>query len=763
MNSSDIYSVIPKPKSIVMNEMGFSLNNSTRLVFDTGMDFSGEYLSEKVEHLTGIKIKTASEITGNTNQIILKFDHSIKQEEGYQIEISPDNIMILGKNNVGIFYGIQTLLQMITSSHISDNQVVLNSAFVHDYPDFKWRGMHLDVSRHFFSVKDIKKYLDILVLHKINVFHWHLTDDQGWRIEIKKYPKLTSVGAWRKNRNGEIWNISDDQRIPNDSLDLYGGFYTQDEVRDIVAYAAKNHITVVPEIELPGHSAAALVAYPEFSCFGYQKEVPNGGFVGENWDFSDPYCAGNEKTFKFLQDIFDEVLELFPSEYIHIGGDECSKKRWSQCSKCQERIKKESLKDEFELQSYFIHRIEKYLNKKGRKIVGWEEILEGGINPSAAIMPWKGETALAVSVEAAKSGHEIIMASSKYLYFNTQWPNEKEVHKNALHLKSIYSYNPIHPDLQKIYSKAIIGLEACVWTEYIKTFNDIAYQTIPRMAVLAETGWSNSEKRNFSGFKNRLENLKKVYTKMGINYYIPTPIGLLEKKVFTDSIKIKSTNQIDGLILRYTTNGEAPTNKSDQYKSEFFIDKSTIIKTAYFDQQGQRSKIKKQFFEKQEYRKPVSLIKPKKGIKYQLFTGIIRSVKLHNTRLISHGIIRKIGLIDPTNQQITAIHFSGFLKIPRAGIYTFYLTSSDGSILKIGNKIVVDHDGFHRAFQITNIENKNEKNDWIFKSGEIALEKGFHPFKINYFKWGNEDKDIHLFIKGPSLKMQEVNSSMLFN
>jgi hexosaminidase len=759
MNGSDTYSVIPKPKDIVMNKGGFYLNSSTRLIFDTEMNFSGEYLSEKVEHLTGIKIKSASEITGNTNQIILKLDHSVKQEEGYQIEISSDSIIISGKNNAGIFYGIQTLLQMITSSHISDNQVILNSTFVHDYPDFKWRGMHLDVSRHFFSVKDIKKYLDILALHKINVFHWHLTDDQGWRIEIKKYPKLTSVGAWRKNRNDEIWNISDDQRILIDSLDFYGGFYTQNEVRDIVAYAAKNHITVVPEIELPGHSAAALVAYPEFSCFGYQKEVPSGGFVGENWDFSDPYCAGNEKTFEFLQDIFDEVLELFPSEYIHIGGDECSKKRWSQCAKCQNRIKNEGLKNEFELQSYFIHRIEKYLNKKGRSIVGWEEILEGGINSSAAIMPWKGESALTTSIEAAKAGHDIIMAPSKYLYFNTQWPNDKKIHDTPLDLKSIYSYNPISPDLEKDYSKSIIGLEACVWTEYLNIFKDVEYQTMPRIAALAETGWSNSEKRDFSDFNIRLHNLKWIYRKMNINYHIPSPLGSIEKKVFVDSIHIK-LNKIDkNQILRYTTNGDDPSNKSDQYLSEFIIDKSTTIKTAYFDKLGQRSKIKTYFYDKQKYKKSEKPNNLKHGIKYKLFTGKIRSANLKNAQLIKRGITKKIGLIDPTNQQITAIRFNGFLKIPENGIYTFYLASSDGSILKIGNKVVVDHDGFHQSFQIT----KNEKNDRIFKSGEIALEKGFHPFKINYFKWGNKDKDIRLFIKGPSLKMQEVNSSMLFN
>jgi hexosaminidase len=758
-NISEIYSVVPVPKQIQAGTGYFNLNSSTRLIAAPKLKFSGDYLRNRIDLLTGIKILTSSDHGENSNRIFLKLDDAVEHPEGYKLVISPKGILISGKNEAGIFYGIQTLLQMITSVQISEARINLQSVSINDYPDLKWRGMHLDVSRHFFPAKDIKKYIDILALHKINVFHWHLTDDQGWRIEIKKYPKLTLIGAWRENRNNEVWNLSDDQRKPLDSPEPYGGFYTRDEIRDIVAYAAKNHITIIPEIELPGHSAAALTAYPEYSCFGYQKKVPCGGYVGENWDFSDPYCAGNEKTFEFLQDILDEVLELFPSEYIHIGGDECSKRRWSQCTKCRERIKNEGLKDEFELQSYFIQRIEKYLNKKGRKIIGWEEILEGGINPSAVIMPWKAETALDVGLEAAKAGHKIVMASSEYLYFNKHWPNEKKIQSTSLDLRTVYSYNPVSSGQEKKYSKSITGLEACVWTEHINNLNDVEYQSLPRMAALAETGWSNAKERNFSDFERRLENLKNIYRKMELSYYVPSPIASSEKKVFTDSTPVRLTVPGKDLIIRYTTNGEDPAKGAKTYRSEFYIDKSTTLKAAAFDNSGQRSKIRTLFLEKQKYRRSEDPGELKHGIEYQLFTGKIRSAAPENALLIKSGITKEIGLTELSGQPISAIRFKGFIKIPETGIYTFYLASNDGSILKIGDTVVVNHDGFHRAFTTE----KDGSKKWLFKSGEIALEKGYQPFSLNYFKWGKGDKDIRLFIEAPHLRKQNADSSMLFH
>jgi len=642
---------------------------------------------------------------------------------------------------------MQTFLQTFSSDIISKSEIIIQNGFVNDYPLYNWRGMHLDVSRHFFSVKDVKKYIDILAMHKLNIFHWHLTDDHGWRIEIKKYPKLTEIGAFRKDRRSDKWGLADNQRKPyDDNKAFYGGFYTQDEIKEVVEYALERQITIIPEIEMPGHSRAALVAYPEYSCFQYDKELPTGGYVGDNWDFSDPFCAGKDSTFFFLQDILDEVIELFPSEYIHIGGDECSKNRWTQCPKCQDRIKNEGLKDEFELQSYFIQRIEKYINSKGRKIIGWQEILEGGINPSATIMPWKGTTALEVCVEAAKEGHDIVMSPSTYMYFNREWPNGDFVEGKAL------EENKFH--------KAIIGVEACAWSEHTQTFKDVEYQTMPRIAALAEVGWTAH--KNFDDFSSKLEILKAKYKKLDINYYIPFPTGLDDRTVFTDKANIELEVSQQNLIIRYTTNGSDPIKSSTEYKGIFTIDKTTTLKIATFDKYGQRSLVKTGMLVKQNFKKPDTLKQPKKGVKYSIIYDKFISAEQVGGITEKEGILDEIKLPKYKQGKELGFVFDGFINIPEKSIYTFGLSSRDGSILEIGDEIVVDHDGFHNDY-VTVINAKGEKEKKIFfKKGEIALDKGLHQFKIRYFNWGN-NPSIKLVIESPNLEKQEIKQSMLFN
>jgi hexosaminidase len=381
---------------------------------------------------------------------------------------------------------------------------------IKDEPRFVYRGMHLDVGRHMFPVASIKRYIDMIALHKMNTFHWHLTEDQGWRIEIKKYPKLTETGAFRKET---IVGHAGKPPLVYDGIP-YGGFYTQDEVREVIAYAASRFITIIPEIEMPGHALAALASYPELSCTGGPFEV------GTKWGVEDDvFCAGKEGTLSFLEGVLTEVIDLFPGKYIHIGGDECPKVRWEKCPFCQKRIKDEGLKDEQELQSYFIQRIEKFLISKGRKLIGWDEILEGGLAPEATVMSWRGTEG---GIAAAKEKHDVIMTPSKYVYldyYQCEPEGEPLAIGGYLPLERVYSYDPMPAELTADEQKYILGVQGNVWTEYIPTPEQLEYMAYPRMFAIAETGWSPEKLKDFDEFLSRLEILKKRYDAIGINYF----------------------------------------------------------------------------------------------------------------------------------------------------------------------------------------------------------------------------------------------------
>ncbi|PXX30647.1 beta-N-acetylhexosaminidase [Arenibacter sp. ARW7G5Y1] len=436
--------------------------------------------------------------------------------------------------STGVLYAIQTLRQLmppaIESGTSLEAELSIPAVVIKDEPRFAYRGMMLDVSRHFFPVSFVKKYIDLIALHKMNTLHWHLTEDQAWRIEIKKYPRLTEVGAFR---NGTI--IGHHPGTANDQ-EVYGGFYTQEEVKDIVAYASKQHVTIIPEIEMPGHGAAAIAAYPYLSCFPEEptsvfndmmsdksRELQQSGtpkIVQETWGvMDDVFCGGKESTFAFLQDVLDEVIPLFPSKYVHIGGDESPKANWERCPNCQARIKKEKLNDEHELQSYFVQRMEKYINGKGKQIIGWDEILEGGLAPNATVMSWRGEKG---GIEAAKQHHDVIMTPTTYNYFDYYQSEDTENEPLAiggfLPLEKVYSYNPIPEELDKEEERFVLGAQGNVWTEYMKTEDQVEYMTFPRMAALSEVVWSPQESRSWEDFKERLEHLAKRYYVLDIEY-----------------------------------------------------------------------------------------------------------------------------------------------------------------------------------------------------------------------------------------------------
>ena len=527
LNATSDYQIIPQPVSLEMQSGRFSVNSSTKVSAASDLENEGEYLADMFSHITNSTIKFE---TGSSGNIELKLDDTIENDEGYEVSVSYDKIVISGKTSKGVFYGIQTLRQLMPASIAPQTDVSIPAVTIKDSPRFAYRGMHLDVARHMFPIAFIKKYIDLIAMHKMNTFHWHLTEDQGWRIEIKKYPKLTEIGS---KRYGTI--IGHHPGTGNDET-AYGGFYTQEEVKDIVKYATERHITVIPEIELPGHASAAIAAYPFLSCFPEEptivtnnmgskagKEAQANGtpkIVQETWGvFDDVFCAGNEETFQFLEDVLEEIIPLFPSVYIHIGGDECPKANWKRCPNCQKRMKDNNLADEHELQSYFIQRIEKYLNAKGKKIIGWDEILEGGLAPNATVMSWRGEKG---GIEAAKQQHDVIMTPGHSCYFDHYQTEDKANEPLAIGGKTtvgdVYAYDPTPKELTDAENKYILGAQANVWTEYMKTSDYVEYMILPRMTALSEVVWSSKENRDFEDFKSRLNTMKNRYDAMGLNY-----------------------------------------------------------------------------------------------------------------------------------------------------------------------------------------------------------------------------------------------------
>lgn len=505
------YDVIPLPQSIVMVKgKSFILNNNTTIFCSSKDDLMQKnacFLSCYIADLTGLKLKVSDIKPKKGNYIELLLNNkNIKGKEAYTININNKNIKISGFTSAGVFYGIQTLRKSLPICNATNNPIVLPAAEIKDAPRFKYRGMMLDCSRHFFSIDFIKKFIDLIALHNMNTFHWHLNDDQGWRIEIKKYPKLIEIGSVR---TGTVMGRNSDV---DDSI-KYGGYYTQEQCREIVEYARQRHITVIPEIDMPGHMKAVLASYPNLGCTGGPYKV------GHNWGvYYDVLCIGNEDTFKFVEGVLDEIIDIFPSRYIHIGGDETPTKRWSECSKCEKIMQKEGLPIN-KLQAYFTNRIEKYLNSKGRSIIGWDEILDGDINKSATIMSWRG---IEPGEKGAKMGHDVIMSPTSHCYFDYAQTKEQysepltQVH--SLDVEQVYSLDPAPKTMSEESKKHILGVQANLWTEYISNPNLATYMLLPRMAALSEVQWTSPAQKDFKQFKIRATRLSKLYDKYGYIY-----------------------------------------------------------------------------------------------------------------------------------------------------------------------------------------------------------------------------------------------------
>ena len=512
------YDIVPLPRNIALQQApGFVLSEKTAIVYADGLAREAQFLKEYVEEMTQLQLSVRpyakkGDAKGN---IVLSIAAPAKKkplvepnEEAYTLTVSAKGVQLSGQTTAAVFRGIQTLRKSLPVVRDSEaaTQVALPAVVIQDEPRFAYRGMHLDCSRHFFPIDFVKKYIDLIALHGMNKFHWHLTDDQGWRFEVKKYPKLTTIGGWR---TGTVVG----RNTPIDDGIRHGGFYTQEECRDIVRYAAERHITVIPEIDMPGHMVAALAAYPEFGCTGGPYEVEHKWGV-----FADVLCPGKEQTFRFVEDVLAEVIDVFPSEYIHIGGDECPRDRWKKCELCQKRIQQEGLQAEGKqsaedhLQGYFTKRVEQFLHTKGKRLIGWDELLGCNVDNTSTIMSWRGAEP---GAKAAKLGHDVIMTPNKPMYFDHYQTDKRDGEPLSIGGNSpseaVYAFEPVAADLSPEEAKHILGVQANVWAEYIYSTQHVEYQILPRMAALAEVQWLQPEQKNFEAFRERATRLKALY------------------------------------------------------------------------------------------------------------------------------------------------------------------------------------------------------------------------------------------------------------
>lgn len=585
------FNIIPRPQQVnVSNDTPFTLSAKTVISLGTNsqdMKRNANMLASYIEQATGIRPAVGKSKNGAA--IVLTIDKTLDNAEGYKLDADAKQIRIAGASAAGVFYGIQTLRKSLPLVNGKASKVSIPAVHIADAPRFAYRGTHLDVSRHFVTVDSVRQFIDMLALHNINRFHWHLTDDQGWRIEIKKYPLLTQIGS-KRAQTVIGHNSGEYDGKP------YGGFYTQQQIRDIVKYAADRYITIVPEIDLPGHMQAALAAYPDMGCTGGPYEV------WQKWGVSDNVlCAGNDKTLTFIDNVLKEITQLFPSKYIHVGGDECPKTQWQKCPKCQARIKalnleaKDGHSAEERLQSYIITHASNYLKSLGRNTIGWDEILEGGLAEGATVMSWRGESG---GIAAAKQHHDVVMTPNSYLYFDYYQSLDKDNEPIAiggyLPLETVYSYEPMPKELTADEARHIIGVQANIWTEYMPTFKQMQYMALPRLAALSEVQWSEPALKDYTSFTNRLTEFTHLYNRLGYNY---------AKHLYDVAIHVDSDNKWREILIhmttagnaeiRYTLDGTEPTANSALYTGAIVLQKSAKIRAAAF-RDGKRSSVTSQ-------------------------------------------------------------------------------------------------------------------------------------------------------------------------
>ena len=734
---SDRYPVIPYPAHLIPENGDFIVNQKTSIVVQNeSFRRDAIALKQLVKEIGGITLQESK--TENSNCIVFKKDNSIASGEGYHLLVTPLKIILSASAPAGLFWGIETIRQLLPVSGSAIKELKIPAVEINDQPAYGWRGMHLDVSRHFFSVDYLKKFIDRMALYKLNRLHLHLTDDQGWRIQIKKYPQLTEKGAWRTfdgndsacmklAKENPDFDIDSFHIIHRDGKTLYGGFYTQNQMRDIIRYAAARHIEIIPELDMPGHMMAAIKIFPWLSCTGQ----PGHGEL-----FSVPLCPCKETTFQFAENVYKEIFALFPSKYVHIGGDEVDKTTWENSSECENIMQKENIKNVNELQSYFNRRMEKFFHKNGKQMIAWDDVLEGGVDSNLIIMYWRGWVPKA-PIEAANNGNKVIMAPGNPLYFD-QFPDKSSLY-------NVYHFDPIPKGLNASASRNIIGIQACVWTERIPSEKRADFMTMPRMTAMAEVAWTDSS-RNYNSYLDRLKKQYHRWDKMQIHYRVPDLTGFADNNVFIDSSILNVQKPLQNLIIHYTTDGALPTQQSPILPEHFIVDRSETIKLAAYTPGGNRGDIYSLKYAKETYAPALSVTeKLQNGLKCIYYKGSFNDTK--NMTSVAPAQTFKVNNIEvpsEVNAPAFGLQYRGYIDVPETGIYSFYLTSDDGSMLSIDGKTVADNDGLHSAIE---------------RSGEMALEKGLHLFSLDFIEGGG-GYTLRLSYGSQNAPPQEIPSSV---
>ena len=684
--------VIPLPQEITEQATAnpFVIRTSTTICYPEGnekMKRNAEFLASYIKEVAGTQVKVSSG-TAASNCIMLETDTTLTNKEGYEMDINADRVIIKGGSEAAVFYGIQTLHKALP---ITNGQTLasLPAGTINDWPEFSYRGFLVDVGRHFFSVDYLKEVIDMLALHNINYFHWHLTEDQGWRIEIKKYPKLTEIGSYRK----ETIVAPGSDQFDNTPV---SGYYTQEEAKEIVRYAAERYITVIPEIDMPGHMLAAISNYEGVSCFDE---------TGWGTTFSSPVCPGKDSAIEFCKNVYSELIELFPYKYVHIGGDEVEKTNWKKCPDCQKRMRDNKLKTEEELQSWFIHDMEKFFNDKGKEMIGWDEIIEGGLSKTATVMWWRS------------------------------WA------KNSV--ANIYNYDPMSEIQNAEMQPLVLGVQGNVWCEWIPSRERMQYMAIPRLLAIAELGWSNPSQKDWNAFARRLANQFERLNIMNINYRIPDLEGFNKTNAFIGEGIVNITCLDPSAEIHYTTDGSVPTLQSPKYDGPVKVTETTDFTFRTFRPNGKPGDITTTRFIKSEYTPAVTAAPSNPGLKatWHEFKGN-KCTEIEKAPVNGNYSIEDVMIPKKVKGNIGLI-IKGYINAPQDDIYTFALLSDDGSTLVIDGEQVIDNDGPHGPREVV---------------GQKALAKGYHPIEIRYFDQnggqlkmkvsGNDGKEIpftHLY------------------
>lgn len=719
--------VTPIPVELTEQAGTFVLNQQT--VIHSFNQQVADFFAAKIRQSTGFALAVKEAGTTAKNAIVIEQVADIPvNDEGYLLTVTPELISIKAKTPQGAFYAMQTVMQLLPAeiespTLVNDVAWTLPSVIIKDQPRFPYRGQHLDVCRHFLNADYVKKQLDVLAMFKINKFHWHLTDDQGWRIESKKFPKLNEISS---------------KRIEGEGFE-HGGYYTQEEIKEIVAYAKERFIEIIPELETPGHAVAVLTAYPEFSCTGGPFEVRN------IWGVSpDVFCAGKEETFDFLAQVIEEITPLFESKYFHIGGDECPKTRWKECPHCQKRIKENKLKDEHELQSYFIQRVEKIMATHGKKIIGWDEILEGGLAPSATVMSWRGEQG---GIDAANAGHDVIMTPESYCYLNW-YEGDSKILPVAFGyytpLDKVYGYNPIPANIVADKAHHILGTQGNMWTEYTYTPDLVEFQTYPSIIAVAENTWSPLERKDYKDFERRLNNQMVRLDMHKINYFIPLPeqpYGSCNLVAFTDSARLELTT-VRPVKIVYTTDGSEPTAQSKEYTAPLMFKENASVKVRSILQSGKMSSVRTITFEKQTYAHAQEKVEnvqmtaktyPGKAFKVSELDG--KEPKATWQIDMPQQIPYVGGARDLVDGDLRSVVVTGYINIPKDNVYYF---STECDQFWINDQLLISNEGEVK---------RHSRADC-----SIALAKGYHPIKIVRLGhiiggWPSVWNDVHVRVR----------------